>query len=145
MAYLYQHLKTSDWAYFSPFPKVSPNTFVTNSERLLYIGGPGEKAKYKIKGVPIGTRVTVDMEEHTEDYGGYHRPFKFPDIATLVPPAVTAFLKEKFPGAPEEWQIWMDESGLSVWEDPVEPDPIDPPVPTGRTWRYVITVEEVKG
>lgn len=131
MTTLVQHINTDTWAYFSPYWKVSPNTFVTNSERLLYVGGPGVKAQYKIPGVPIGTRVTCDMEEYNPDLG-YHRIYLFPDIAAMVPAAVTEFLKENYPDAPQDWELWIDRSGLTAWTDPVivpEPEPIPEPLP----------------
>lgn len=151
MAELVKHIKTDTWAYYSPVAKVSPNTFVTNSERLLYIGGPGVKAQFKIPGVPIGTRVTCDMEEYNRD-AGYHRVYMFPDIAAMVPADVTAFLKEQYPGAPEEWQIWIDRSGLSDWTNPVvvpEPEPIPEPIPDplpvpGKKYRIVAEIEIVE-
>ena len=151
---LVKHIKTDTWAYYSPSWKVTPNTFVTNSQRLLYVGGPGVKAAYKIPGVAIGTRVTTDMEEYNQDLG-YHRIYKFPDIAALVPAAVTEFLKEHYPGAPEEWQIWIDQSGLSAWVDPVivpepiepepEPEPIPDPLPVvGKKYRIVAEIQIVE-
>ena len=149
MTTLVKHINTDTWAYYSLSWKVSPNTFVTNSPRLLYVGGPGVKAAFKIPGVPVGTRVTVDMEEYNEELG-YHRVFKFTDMAAMVPAEVTAFLKEHYPGAPEEWQLWIDRSGLTAWVDPVvEPDPEPEPEPiiipiAGKKYRIVAEIEIVE-
>jgi len=131
MAYIYEHLKTDTWAYFSPFVKVTPNTYITNSPRLLYFGSSGDKADYKFYTVPVGTLITVDMEE-VDSEQGYRRIFKFTNLPEMVPAEVTASLVEHYYRAPEEWQIWIDWSGLSDYVEPEpvepepEPDPIDP-------------------
>jgi hypothetical protein len=129
MATLFKHFESDTWAYYSPFAKVSPNTYVIKDTRKLYIGGPGIKAEFKIDGLPVGTKITVDEEETNPDLG-YFRIYKCPDIAGLIPSHVTAFLKEHYPSAPEVWQVWADWGGCSVYVDPVpEPDPLPDPGP----------------
>lgn len=126
MAYLYKHLETPTWAYFSPFPEVVQNTFVLKDSRMLYVGEAGVKAKYQIGPIPAGTLVVCDDFEIDEEQG-YRRVFKFKDLPELVPAFVTAFLKENYPGVNEEWQLWLDWSGLGDWPPPVpEPEPVEP-------------------
>lgn len=140
MAPLVKHLKTDTWAYYSPFAEVTEKAYVTKDERKLYVGGPGVKAKYKIGPIVAGTPITVDGKETNHDLK-YFRIFKFSDLAAFVPAFVTAFLKEKYPGAPEEWQLWIDESGCVAPVPEPEPEPM--PEPMGREWTYVVTIREM--
>jgi hypothetical protein len=131
MAYLYKHIEVPTWAYFSPFPEVAPNTFQLNSDRMLYVGGPGIRAKYKISpdkaGTLAGTLVVCDDLE-TDPQQGYRRIYMFPELDEYVPAYVTEFLKANYFGVNEEWQLWLDWSGLDEWP-PVEPEPEPEPEP----------------
>jgi hypothetical protein len=128
MAYLYKHIEVPTWAYFSPFSEVAPNTFQLNSDRMLYVGEAGVKAAHKIGPVPAGTLVVCDDYEIDEEQG-YRRVYLFPELDEYVPAYVTEFLKANYFGVNEEWQLWLDWSGLDEWP-PVEPEPepIEPPI-----------------
>jgi hypothetical protein len=135
MAYLFKHILTNLWAYFSTHEKVEPNTFETTDLRKLYVGGPGIKATAKITppdaaGLPVGTLLTMDMEEYNRELG-YHRVLFWKDLenSTFVPAWVTEYFEEVLPGEPELWQLWYDHSGVKIWtETPVDPEPEPEPV-----------------
>jgi hypothetical protein len=126
MTDLVYHIEAKTWAYISPHQTVLERKIITNSPRLLYVGGPGTKAQFKIGPIPTGTELTLDKNE-VDEAQNYSRIYSFTKLfgTIYVPEFVTTFLKEHYPGINEEWQLWFDNSGANdIVVPPVIPTPV---------------------
>ena len=120
------------WYYYVDYPQAIEKKV---NRRQKVKDGASTKGK-DIGFLDINDVVLVDQKEV---WDGWIRVMKVSG-SNPIPSELATALQNK-PVADRE--VWIDVSALDVI--PVEPDPIDPPIPTGRTWRYVITIEEVKG